>query len=212
MLLTPAEIARLLEPFNLSLDSHQLELIGRYVELLVRWNRKINLTAIREPSEIVVRHFGESLYISKFAELGGPLLDVGSGAGFPGLALKIVRPDIRAVLLEPVAKKRAFLKEVARACEFDTVEVEGARVEDFSERHEREFESITLRAVGGFESILPAASRCLAVPGRLYAWLTDQEASLLHQTVPQFDGLFTWTEPIQVPLSRGREIWIGAKR
>ncbi len=210
-MLPAAEIARLLEPFSLTLDSHQLELIGRYAELLIHWNRKINLTAIRNPAEIISRHFGESLYVSRFAELNGSLLDVGSGAGFPGLALKIVRPGIRVVLLEPVAKKRAFLKEVARQCRFNAVEVEGARIEDFVAEHEREFASITLRAVGGFERVLPATSRCLADDGRVYAWLTRGEAVVLRSTVQEFERLFTWSEPIKLPLSRDREIWVGAR-
>jgi len=206
-----AEISRLLRPFELALDDRQLEVTARYLDLLMRWNRALNLTAVRRPEEVVTRHFGESLYLTKFAKLDGRLLDVGSGAGFPGLAIKILRPDTAAVtLLEPVAKKRAFLKEVVRECQFQRVEVVGARIEDFSLNHSREFESVTLRAVGSFGSVLPAAHRCLTATGQLYAWLTGTEALQLRRDVPEFSGLFSWSEPITLPMSRDREIWVGS--
>lgn len=208
MTLEPSRISQLLEPFGLELDRRRVDIVGRYLDLLMRWNRAFNLTAIREPEEIVVRHFAESMYVTKFAELGAPLLDIGSGAGFPGLAIKIVQPEIPMVLLEPVAKKRAFLKEVVRECAFEEAEIRGDRAEEFSAAHNRAFGSVTLRAVGDFGSVLPAAARCLNVTGCVYAWLTSLEASRLTASVPEF-GLFAWTAPIKVPLSRDREIWTG---
>ena len=98
--------------------------------LLLRWNEKINLTAIRNPAECVTRHFGESLFLAHHVNLQGSLLDIGSGAGFPGLALKIVFPELSVTLLEPVTKKRAFLKEAARVCGFSQVSVRGERLEE----------------------------------------------------------------------------------
>jgi 16S rRNA (guanine527-N7)-methyltransferase len=210
--LTPSEISGLLQPFDLALDDHQLELTARYLDLLMRWNRAVNLTSVGRAEEAVTRHFGESLYVTKFAKLDGSLLDVGSGAGFPGLAIKILRPDTAVLLLEPVAKKRAFLKEVVRECQFRRVQVEGARVEDFSLGHGGEFESVTLRAVGSFSAVLPAVLRCLNAKGRVYAWLTGAEALQLKRDVPEFSGLFTWSAPITLPLSRDREIWLGSAR
>jgi 16S rRNA (guanine527-N7)-methyltransferase len=206
------DISRLLQPFELALNDHQLQITARYLDLLMRWNRAVNLTAVRLPEQVVTRHFGESLYVTKFAALDGSLLDVGSGAGFPGLAIKILRPDTAVVLLEPVAKKRAFLKEVVRECQFCSVEVKGARVEDFNVGHVREFESVTLRAVGDFGSILPAVHRGLTAKGRLYTWLTSAGAMQLKSDVPEFCRLFSWSEPITVPLSRGREIWTGSPK
>ena len=206
-----AEISRLLHPFELSRDAHQLELTARYLDLLMRWNRAVNLTAVRRPEEVVTRHFGESLYVTKFGKLEGGLLDVGSGAGFPGLAIKILRPDTAVTLLEPVAKKRAFLKEVVRECEFRRVEVEGARVEEFISGHGAEFDSVTLRAVGKFGAVLPAVGRCLNATGRIYAWLTGADALRLKRNIPEFCGLFTWSQPVTLPMSRDREIWIGSQ-
>ena len=127
-------LRQLLEPFGVDLSSAQADQILAYLHLLLRWNEKINLTAIRDPEECVTRHFGESLFLAGHRQLHGDLLDIGSGAGFPGLALKIVFPGISVTLLEPVAKKRAFLKEAARACGFSQVAVRGERLEEFASR------------------------------------------------------------------------------
>src|SRR3990172_6627889 len=121
-MLSVSRVSNLLEPFGLDLHRHQIEQVRAYLELLMRWNQRINLTAIRTPEGCATRHFGESLYLARWVELRGKLLDIGSGAGFPGLALKICSPELAVTLLEPVAKKRAFLKEVARACGFSEVE------------------------------------------------------------------------------------------
>ena len=129
-MLDETRLRQLLEPFGLDLSSTQLGQTLAYLHLLLHWNQKINLTAIRNPEECVTRHFGESLFLARHVQLRGDLLDIGSGAGFPGLALKIASPEIPVTLLEPVAKKRAFLKEVARVCGFHQVAVRGERLED----------------------------------------------------------------------------------
>jgi 16S rRNA (guanine527-N7)-methyltransferase len=209
MPLSADEIRHLLNPFHLELDSHQLDQVNAWTDLLIRWNAKINLTTIRAPEEIVVRHFAESMYLAKFLELRGRLLDVGSGAGFPGLALKIVSPALQVVLLEPVGKKRAFLKEVVRECDFESVEVCADRVEDYCGSHSEEFDIVTARALGSFDSTLPAMVQCLRADAELCLWLTRSEARSLSLQSPAFKSLVNWSEPIPVPLSRDREIWHG---
>ena len=92
--LDESTLRRLLEPFGLSLSNHQSGQVSAYLELLLRWNRRINLTALRDPHACVQRHFGESLYLGRWVELKGKLLDIGSGAGFPGLCLKIIFPEL----------------------------------------------------------------------------------------------------------------------
>jgi len=208
------QIGELLAPFGLPLSSQEMKRLQVYLELLLRWNVKINLTAIRRAEECVTRHFGESLYLVKFAALEGRLLDIGSGAGFPGLALKITSPNLRVTLLEPVGKKRAFLKEVARACEMDLVEVRSERLGEFvkqqiqNERHQR-FDAATSRAVGGLAGLVPEAAKCLKESAGLYLWLSHDQ----HEEVRRASkGWVAWKTPIPLPLARNREIWRGLRQ
>lgn len=204
-MLSPSDLRRFLEPFGVQLDSQQQDQVLTYLELLLRWNRKINLTGVRSPEECVTRHFGESLMVSRHVELSGRLLDIGSGAGFPGLAVKIVSRDLRVTLLEPSAKKRAFLKEVARSCRWESVEVRPERLEEFV-RGARPlgFELATARAVGSLGRLVSGAARSLRDGGRLCLWVGASQAGALAG-----GSNLVWQDPIPVPLSRARQLWIG---
>ncbi|OFW13177.1 MAG: 16S rRNA (guanine(527)-N(7))-methyltransferase RsmG [Acidobacteria bacterium RIFCSPLOWO2_02_FULL_59_13] len=116
---------------GLPLTQAQCNQLATHFSLLLRWNQKINLTAVRRPQQIATRHFEESLFLLKLVSCApGLLIDVGSGAGFPGLAVKIACPSLSAVLLEPNHKKATFLKEVIRSCGLENVEVRTQRLED----------------------------------------------------------------------------------
>ena len=201
-------LRQLLEPFGIDLSSTQADQVLAYLHLLLRWNEKINLTAIRDPEECVTRHFGESLFLAGHRQLHGDLVDIGSGAGFPGLALKIVFPEISVTLLEPVAKKRAFLKEAARACGFSQVAVRGDRLEEFASANPLQtFDFATMRAVGNLELFVPLAAHCLKSGGNLLLWLSQDQASVL----AGIESGLTWAKPLPIPLSRTGEIWRGIK-
>ena len=194
----------------LAWTSHPLkqDQVLAYLQLLLRWNEKINLTAIRDPEECVTRHFGESLFLAGHCQLQGDLLDIGSGAGFPGLALKIVFPGISVTLLEPVAKKRAFLKEAARACGFSQVAVRGERLEEFASANPlQKFDFATMRAVGNLELLVPLAAQCLKPGGSLLLWLSQDQATGL----AAIESGLTWAKPLPIPLTRTGEIWQGIK-
>lgn len=207
--LSEAAITALLEPFGMTLDSRQSWQLMTYLEMLLRWNRKINLTAIRTPEECVTRHFGESLVISRWLTLRGRSLDVGSGAGFPGLALKIAFPHLSATLLEPVTKKRAFLKEVARACEMADVEVRGERLEDFAQLGPGGvFDTVTVRAVGKLDQVVPLAARCLGPQGRLCLWLSLEQGP----EVRAISAPIAWDDSLPIALSNQRIILVGTRR
>src|ERR1017187_301967 len=105
-----------LREVGIEASREQLAQFQAHFELLLRWNAKTNLTSVRDPEEILRRHFAESAYLTKVLPLGpGTLIDVGSGGGFPGIPVKIMSPETRVVLVESVTKKAAFLKEAARA-------------------------------------------------------------------------------------------------
>jgi 16S rRNA (guanine527-N7)-methyltransferase len=198
----------LLLPFGLELSSSQLAQLLCYLNLLLRWNKKVNLTAIRDAEQCVTRHFGESLYLARWVELRGRLLDIGSGAGFPGLALKIAFPMLSVTLLEPVAKKRAFLKEVARACGLAPLEVRPERLEDLLPlRSLLDFDAATARAVKDPDELIPLARQCIKPGGSIYLWISQQQGRGLSWRQYGLD----LRSPIPIPLSRQREIRWGTR-
>lgn len=198
----------LLRPFEISLAHDSLDRMIVYLELLLRWNQKINLTSIRTAEQCVTRHFGESLLLSRLIRLEGRLLDIGSGAGFPGLAIKLIAPDLEVVLLEPVAKKRAFLKEVIRTCRFGGVNVLATRLQDFSdERQGSMFDIITIRAVGGLLPLISQTNELLNACGRLCLWVGSQQV----QGIRVGSAEFRWLEPVGIPLSHDRQILQGTR-
>jgi len=171
-----ARIAALLEPFvEPPPPSSTLDQISIYIDILLRWNARINLTAIRHPEEIVTRHFGESFFLARhlFPKSGTDhrpprVLDIGSGAGFPALPLKLWAPHIHHTLIESNNKKAAFLREVARTLTLTNINVIADRAEVLAARPDfPRAEVVTLRAVEHFEAVLPQAVTLLARKGTL---------------------------------------------
>ncbi|MHB8653392.1 MAG: 16S rRNA (guanine(527)-N(7))-methyltransferase RsmG [Terriglobia bacterium] len=208
-MLDESGVRAILEPFQLELSPSQISQLLAYLDLLLRWNRKINLTSIRTDKECVTRHFGESLYLARWIKLQGNLLDIGSGAGFPGLALRIAFPELATTLLEPVAKKRAFLKEAARVCGVSKVDVRPERLEDFARQSPRvTFDTITARAVGHFDLLVPQALSLLKADGRICLWIGQNQGQSLLESA----ALVQCGPPIAMPIGREREIWVGTRK
>jgi 16S rRNA (guanine527-N7)-methyltransferase len=240
-----ARIAVLLEPFlEPSLSQTQLEQISIYIDLLLRWNTRINLTAIREEEEIVTRHFGESLFMArhlfpptlchpersraKSEALGSAkskdpyspstpqtpqrvpteslrVLDIGSGAGFPGLPLKLWSPNIDLTLVESNHKKATFLREVARTLTLTNINIITDRAEALAAS--RDFpraDIVTLRAVERFDTILPHAAMFLARSARLALLISTAQLPHL-STLPELNS----QPPIPIPHSHARVLSIG---
>lgn len=153
--LPESTIAELLAPYIDAPDAI-LAPFSAYLDLLLKWNARTNLTAIRDPEEIVRRHFGESLFAARHLDPGTPtLLDFGSGAGFPGLPIALLRPDIAVTLAESQNKKATFLREAVRVLGLK-VEVWPSRVEDMPSG--RQFHTVALRAVDRMETALAVAA------------------------------------------------------
>lgn len=209
LMLARNTVRELLAPFDVSLSDETVDRLLTYLNLLLRWNQKINLTSIGTPEECITRHFGESFLLSGIVALQGRLLDIGSGPGFPGLAVKLIAPNLEVVLLEPVAKKRAFLKEAVRACGMGSVQVVGSRLEEFCKTEQEEsFEIITVRAVGGLDSLVPLAEGLLKEGGYLCLWLGGQQAKAICDRNPNLE----WLPPVTVALSHERQILAGKRR
>ena len=215
-----ARIAALLEPFlEPALPLSTLDQISTYIDLLLRWNARINLTGIRRPEEIVTRHFGESFCLARhlFPKSGTdhrPLttdhrpphvLDIGSGAGFPALPLKLWAPHIHLTMIESNHKKAAFLREVARALTLTNINVITDRAEVLAARLDfPRTEVVTLRAVEHFEAILPQAVTLMATSATLALLIGAAQLPRLAASTTM-----KWHPPIPIPQSRTRVLSIG---
>jgi 16S rRNA (guanine527-N7)-methyltransferase len=167
--LTTQKIARLLQDYYPEPTEELLAQLSVYLDLLLKWNARTNLTAIRDPEEIVCRHFGESLFVATHLPECATLLDLGSGAGFPGLPIQLARPALRVTLAESQNKKASFLREAVRTLGLST-EVWADRVENMP--IDRLFDVVALRAVDNPAVALQLARERLA-PGGLIAHLTS---------------------------------------
>jgi 16S rRNA (guanine527-N7)-methyltransferase len=181
MLPTPRAVEELLRSHYPAADRQLAARVLDYLALLVKWNAKLNLTS-ETAVGAVRRHFGESFFAATLVPLKrGTLVDVGSGAGFPGLALKLIRPELKVILLEPSRKKCAFLAEVARSLKLQDVRVVAKRAHE-AEIGEGSVDYVTFRAIGEHLSILRWASRVLRQEGKVIAWLGAEDAKALAQT------------------------------
>ena len=166
--LSESEIASLLTPYLPDPPANLIPRLSIYLDLLLKWNARTNLTAIRDPEEIVRRHFGESLFTAVHLPATQTLLDFGSGAGFPGLPIALLRPELHVTLAESQNKKATFLREAVRTLHLAT-EVWSNRVEAMpSSQH---FDIVAMRAVDNIQTALPAAIARIK-PGGLLALLT----------------------------------------
>jgi 16S rRNA (guanine527-N7)-methyltransferase len=174
--LTPAAVAR----------------FEAYLALLVKWNARINLTAVRDPEQIVRRHFAESILAAGHLPAAvHTVLDYGSGAGLPGIPIAICRPDLAVTLAESQTKKAAFLREAVRTLELP-IEVWDGRVEELPAQ--RIFDCVTLRAVDRMAEACAAAVLRLAPDGRLLVFTT-------RKAEPALDAVcgLRWEEDFPIP-------------
>ena len=239
-----ARIAVLLEPFlDQSLSSPALEQISIYIDLLLRWNARINLTAVRNPDEIVTRHFGESFFLARHlfpkpvartfpsaqglspsdSDAGAPpiaqvamsgipphprVLDLGSGAGFPALPIKIWSPNIHLTMIDSNHKKATFLHEVTRSLALMNINIISERAETLVGKDPFQADVVTLRAVERFNTVLPLATRFLAPAAHLALLISANQLSILPNLAPTID----WCQPISIPKSHSRVLAIGIHR
>ena len=149
------EIMGYVEELGIKLSKEQAEMFFNYMNLLLEWNEKINLTAITEEKEVIVKHFVDSLTIAKYIPEGASLVDVGTGAGFPGIPLKIIREDLKITLLDSLQKRINFLDVVIKELNLENIETIHARVEEFGKnsKYRESFEVATSRAVANLSTL-----------------------------------------------------------
>jgi 16S rRNA (guanine527-N7)-methyltransferase len=196
--LSEAKIATLLTPFLPYPPPQILPKLSAYLDLLLKWNARTNLTAIRDPEEIVRRHFGESLFAGlHLSPEANTVLDFGSGAGFPGLPIAILHPEIAVTLAESQNKKSTFLREVVRTLGLKA-EIWASRVETMPEGFQ--FHTVTLRAVDNMAAALSAA-----------APRASNDLLLLAGTPPAPPPGFSFQEPISIPTTQSSILLRGTR-
>jgi len=205
-------IAQLIRPFA-GLSPELLHQTSIYIELLLKWNAKINLTAVRDPREMVTRHFGESFFAAQQLlkvdsgpairppHQGASVIDLGSGAGFPGLPLAMFAPEARVTLIESNARKVAFLNEVISALGLKNARVVRQRAEGYPAKAEL----VTMRAVEMFESVLPVARNLVAEGGRLALMIGAAQAAVAQAQVKAI----IWSGAVLIPGSHSRVLLVG---
>ena len=167
----------LLKEFGL--NEQQISKFQRYLELLLEWNEKFNLTAITDKDEIEEKHFIDSIELVKFFDVKNKtLLDVGSGAGFPGIPLAIVEPTLQITLLESNGKRVSFLREVVKELDLKNVEIIQGRSEELGTREK--YDIVTARAVKELNVLLEITFYLVKVGGYFIAYKSsgvDEEIS-----------------------------------
>lgn len=200
-----ATIARILKEYGAEVSPGLCEAIRAYIDLLLKWNQKVSLTSVTDPEEILGRHFGESLFALHAVPLRPRgLVDVGSGAGFPGLALKLVLPETEVTLVEANAKKATFLSEVVRQLRLEHVMVLRTRTEQM-DLHGPIADCVTARAIGNFVELLEWSARALEPAGKLVLWLGAEDAA----GVAQRTG-WSWSQSLAIPKSTRRVLLVGS--
>jgi len=199
-------IRRALQAFQVIPSDEQVALIQRYMMILLRWNEKLNLTAIRDPLEILNRHFCESMFAAKALPIeAGRLADIGTGAGFPGIPLKITRPELELFLVESNIKKGTFLAEVLRELELPGARVLISRYEELGEEV-APLDYVCARAVGEYGPFLKWAASAQVSASRLVLWVGGRDLDDIRKFAE-----WEWREPISVPQSLRRYILVGEK-
>lgn len=195
-------MASLLAPYLEPIPAETLEKLDVYLALLLKWNQKTNLTAVRDPEQLIQRQAGESLFAGQLLRGDETLLDFGSGAGFPGIPLKLLFPGLKVTLAESQGKKASFLREAVRTLGLDA-EVWSGRVEALPAS--RLYDVVAMRAVDHTEAMLPLAAARVADGGSLLRYLAADGS----------EPAAGWQmeHSLEIPFSTGRvSLWKRANR
>jgi len=200
-------IRRAMSEFQVALSEDQVNCIQQYIKLLQHWNEKLNLTAIRNPLEILYRHFCESMFAAVAVPVEkGRLADIGSGPGFPGIPLKILRPELELFLVESNIKKGTFLAEVIRELGLRNTHVLINRYEELGEEL-APLDFVCSRALGEFGAFLEwAASDNVAAAGAVL-WVGGRDIEAVRKS-----DRWEWQEPAPMPQSLQRFLLVSRRK
>ena len=204
--ISTSRIADLLKPYGVDASPKLCEQVQTYISLLLDWNRRMALTTVTDPVEIVRFHFGESVFAASAVPIrDGRLADIGSGPGFPAIPISMVNGSVICVPIESNSKKSTFQSEVARRLRLANVHPYRGRMEEFPLAEAR-FDWITARALGDFPALLHWSAEAAAPAGRLVLWVGSNDAVALAKSPG-----WNWAAPIQIPQSDRRMILVGSR-
>ncbi len=168
-------LKNLANEMNINLTDKMIEQFFTYKKMLLEWNEKINLTAITDEKEIIIKHFIDSLTIEKYIPQNAKIIDVGTGAGFPGIPIKIVRSDVEVVLLDSLNKRINFLNEVIRECDLNNISTIHGRAEDVAHnlQYREKFDIATARAVANISTLSELCTPFLKISGEFVCMKAD---------------------------------------
>lgn len=184
---------------SIPISDKQLEQLCVYTDLLLEWNSKMNLTTITEPNEIVTKHFLDSMTAIAAGNVSGSVIDVGTGAGFPGMVLKIMLPDIKLTLLDSLNKRLTFLRTVAETLHIQDIDFVHARAEDAGQnaQYRAKFDTVVSRAVANMTTLSELCLPFLRTGGRFLALkgpLAESEVTDAKRAITilggELDGIF----------------------
>lgn len=198
--------------FNFSVE--QLEKFYKYMNLLIEWNEKMNLTAITEPNDIILKHFIDSITINKYIENSVKVVDVGTGAGFPGIPLSIIRTDLQITLVDSLNKRLIFLQEIKKELELKNIDIVHARVEEIGQNknYRETFDIATSRAVANLSTLSEYLVPLVKIKGKcvcMKASDAEEEIKQAENAVNILGGKIVKVEKFNLPNSDiGRTIII----
>ena len=169
------------EKLGIIVDDEKLNKLDQFYHLLIEWNKKINLTTIIEEESVYLKHFYDSLTLYRDIDLNKSIkiCDVGSGAGFPGIVLKIFFPSIDITLIDSLNKRIIYLNDIIDKLKLSNIKAIHSRMEDFSKNHEEEFDYITARAVSQLPILCEISVKALKIGGSLVFMKANCEEELL---------------------------------
>lgn len=200
------EFIEALKQFNLELNKNQLQMLEKYCDLLIEYNEKTNLTAIKEKPDIYLKHFYDSLTIQKHIQKDDSVLDIGTGAGFPGMVLAIARPDLKITLLDSNNKKIQFLQFLKDELKIENVTLVHDRAEDFAKNHLETFDVVTSRAVAQLRVLCELSIPMLKINGCFIAMkgILDTEFDEAINTIRVLNSVVSKRDQFYLPIENSK--------
>ncbi len=207
---------RELEKINIKIDDNRLEKLNKYANYLIEYNKTTNLTSITDMKDIYLKHFYDSLTICRVIDLNeiNNIIDIGTGAGFPGVVLKIMFPHLKLTLLDSNNKKTKFLTELVKIVDLDNVTIINERSEDYAHKNLDCFDLVTSRAVTTLPALVELCIPLTKVNGYFIPLKGDakEELSLSSKIISNLNGKIEFIDEFNLPIEDSKRTIIKIKK